>query len=93
MFASRFRQRDHFVDVITDTGTQTLRLRFADAVDEMEPAKGFLTHHSHWMSQDAIEGVERQDGKLFLRLNNNDIVPVSRTYRPALADAGILDEP
>lgn len=81
---------DHFVDVITAAAVHRLRMRFADAIDEMDTVEGFLTHRSHWVAREAIDGVEREGARIFIRLVNGDRVPVSRTYRPGLEQAGIL---
>lgn len=86
----RLTVRDHSVDIITTSGLHTIRSRFADAIDEMEPVKGHCTHRSHWVCEEAIESVERQAGKIFIRLVNGDLVPVSRKYKPRLEEAGIV---
>ncbi|WP_170761706.1 LytTR family DNA-binding domain-containing protein [Ruegeria lacuscaerulensis] len=86
----RLTVRDHFVDVVTSEGTFTIRLRFSDAIAEMEPVSGHCTHRSHWVADDAIEGVTRQAGKTFLRLKNKDLVPVSRKYKPMLERDGVI---
>ncbi|MFD3190696.1 LytTR family DNA-binding domain-containing protein [Sedimentitalea sp. HM32M-2] len=86
----RLTVRDHFVDVVAAAGIETIRLRFADAIDEMDTVIGHCTHRSHWVVQDAIEGSEREKGKIFVRLVNGDRVPVSRKYRPALEEAGLI---
>lgn len=86
----RLTVRDHSVDVITTAGLFTIRSRFGDAIDEMEPVKGHCTHRSHWVCEDAIESVERQAGKIFIRLVNGDLVPVSRKYKSRLEEAGII---
>ena len=88
----RLSGRGHHVEVVTDIGRETLRLRLTDAIDEMEPIEGVSSHRSHWVACAAIEGVELDDNKkLFLRLRNGDRVPVSRGYRPKLEDAGLID--
>ncbi len=82
---------DHLVEVIGERATETLRMRFADAIDEMEPVVGYYTHRSHWVTRDAIRGVVYEPGgKVFLDLQNGDKVPVSRKYRPALENFGII---
>ena len=83
--------RDHFVDVVTTDGTHTIRMRFADAVDEMEPVDGFCTHRSHWVNRDAVMGSVRENGRSFLELSNGTMVPVSRSYQNRLQDEGLLD--
>ncbi|WP_263388443.1 LytTR family DNA-binding domain-containing protein [Ruegeria marisflavi] len=86
----RLTVRDHSVDVVTDQGVHTIRSRFGDAIDEMVPITGHCTHRSHWVTDAAIESVERSGGKIHLRLTNGDLVPVSRKYRPGLEEAGII---
>lgn len=88
----RLSANDHYVEVATSTGIETLRLRLVDAIEEMEPVAGTCTHRSHWVSFAAISGIERESGgKLFVMLKNGDRVPVSRKYRPNLEDAGLID--
>lgn len=86
----RLTVQDHFVDVIAPEDEHRLRMRFADAVDEMDPVEGVYTHRSHWVARDAIKGDERDGGRVLLRLTNGDLVPVSRTYRPELEKSGLL---
>ncbi|CAD0184859.1 LytTr DNA-binding domain protein [Ruegeria sp. THAF57] len=86
----RLAVRDHSVDVVTSEGTFTIRSRFADAIAEMEPVNGHCTHRSHWVVDAAVSGVERQGGKIFLRLKNGELVPVSRKYKPELECDGII---
>ena len=86
----RLTVRDHSVDVVTDQGVHTIRSRFGDAIDEMSPIAGHCTHRSHWVTEAAIESVERSGGKTHLRLTNGDLIPISRKYRPGLEDAGII---
>jgi hypothetical protein len=81
---------DHFVEVVTQTQTHRIRMRFADAVDEMAGVTGYCTHRSHWVTAAAIVGAEHNGGKVSLRLVNGDVVPVSRKYRCQLAEAGLV---
>jgi len=83
----RLTAEDHFVDVIAPQDRHRLRLRFADAVDEMDPVAGFYTHRSHWVARDAVDRLEREGGRLVVILTNGDRVPVSRTYRPQVERA------
>jgi len=72
---------DHLVEVIGSGGSHQIRLRFGDAIDEMDPVEGFCTHRSHWVTRDAVVGTERDNGQLRVRMTNGDLVPVSRKYR------------
>jgi hypothetical protein len=80
----------HFVDVTLSTGVEQIRMRFADAVDEMDSVEGYCSHRSHWVARAAVCGHGRVDGKPVLVLVNGMEVPVSRTYRSGLEDAGLL---
>ncbi|MDU8926079.1 LytTR family DNA-binding domain-containing protein [Alisedimentitalea sp. MJ-SS2] len=86
----RLTGRDHMVEVVTVHGSATVRMRFSDAIAEMDPIEGYCAHRSHWVTRSAIHEVEREPGKVFLRLANGDRVPVSRKYRPGLEEAGIV---
>lgn len=80
----------HNVEVVTDRGTETLRLRLSDAIDEMEPIEGYCTHRSHWVARAAFAGYEAHRGKAYVRLTNGDRVPVTRTYAPKLEAVGVI---
>ncbi len=84
----RLSSQGHFVDVITDRGATRLRMRLADAIDEMDGVSGYSTHRSHWVAESAIANVYKDQGKLQLRLSNGDSVPISRKYQPELEKAG-----
>jgi hypothetical protein len=86
----RLSVRDHFVEVVNMTETCTLRMRFIDAIGEMDPVIGFCTHRSHWVAKSAVACVERCQGRIQLRLINGDLVPVSRKYKPDVEAAGIF---
>lgn len=86
----RLSAKDHFVEVVLPDETHSLRMRFADAIDEMDGVEGYCAHRSHWVARDAIDAVERDGPRIYLRLVNRDMIPVSRTYKPRLEAAGIL---
>lgn len=80
----------HKVQVVTSEGVFDVRMRFSDAVEELDGIKGFCTHRSHWVSQTAIDKVVIQNGRPLVVLHNEDQVPVSRKYQSNLEDAGYL---
>lgn len=85
----RLEAQGHLIAIVTMTGRETVRMRFSDAIDEMEPVAGFCTHRSHWVVEACITRVERDGpGKVAVRLRNGDRVPVSRKYRPELDGRG-----
>lgn len=85
----RITSQGHFVEIVTDAGTERIRMRLSDAVVEMDSVPGHLVHRSHWVAQEAIIATETVAGKAQLRLRNGDTVPVSRTYRGTLEEAGV----
>lgn len=87
----RISAQDHHVEIATNRGTQTLRMRLVDAIGQMEPVEGHCTHRSHWVTRAAIVRVERESAqRTWIYLTNGDRVPVTRKYRPELEAAGIL---
>ena len=82
--------RDHYVDVVTDKGTDQLLMRFGDAIGELQGVQGVRVHRSHWVAQDAVTTAERRNGRLFLKLQNGVEIPVSRNYRADVERAGLL---
>lgn len=85
----RLTADNHFVEVVSDTGATSLRMRFRDAIAEMNGVQGGLVHRSHWVAYEAVEAAEKAQGKLVLRLRNGDEVPVSRSYRADLENSEI----
>lgn len=82
--------RDHYVDIRTTAGLQTILMRFSDAMTEAAPTDGGQVHRSHWVAWQAVTGTERAAGKLVLTLTDGSRVPVSRTFRGAVAARGLL---
>lgn len=80
----RVSANDHLTEVATSEGAEQIRMRFADAVIEMDPVPGCHVHRSHWVALDAISNLVRKEGKILVQLKNGDELPVSRTYRPGL---------
>lgn len=81
----RISVRDHYVDVWTDAGTDTLLMRFSDAVDEADGVPGVRIHRSHWVAVDAVNGVEKVGQREFVVLKCGLRLPVSRSYQGAVA--------
>lgn len=82
---------DHFVDVHMLEATHRIRLRFKDAIDEMEGVEGYYSHRSHWVSRDAVKTAIKANTSWRLQLVNGEDIPVSRKYQPDLEAAGLLD--
>jgi DNA-binding LytR/AlgR family response regulator len=82
--------QDHYVDVRTDRGGGLVLMRFADAIAETDGTAGVQIHRSHWVASNAVEKAIRRDGKLVLKLTDGTELPVSRSFQPAVKEAGLL---
>ncbi|MGX5831657.1 LytTR family DNA-binding domain-containing protein [Mesorhizobium sp. 43Arga] len=82
--------QDHYVEVHTDRGMSLILMRLADAIREVGDTPGVQVHRSHWVALDAVAGNKRQNGKPFLRLVDDAMLPVSRSYADAVRKAGLL---
>lgn len=79
---------DHYVRVYTRAGESLVRMRLSDAMAAVSRIDGARTHRSWWVARDAVDRIERRDGKTWLILGNGLRVPVSRTQIAHLREAG-----
>lgn len=79
---------DHYVRVHTDSGSELVSMRFAEAVNELAPAHGYRLHRSWWAAADAIEAVKWKRGTGEARLAGGLVAPVSRGCAAVLKEAG-----
>jgi hypothetical protein len=83
---------DHYLRIHTALGSDLVLCRLGDALAELEGCDGLQVHRSFWVARRAIAGHQRRNGRVTLTLTNGLEVPVSRTYLPAVRDAGWLTE-
>lgn len=81
--------QDHYVEVVTDKGSELILMRMSDAVDETAPVDCLQIHRSYWVASDAVTGTIRRDGRLILRMSDGAELPVSRNRIGAVKDAGL----
>ncbi len=79
---------DHYVRVHTDSGSELVSMRFAEALEELALAYGYRLHRSWWVPADAIEAVKWKRGGGEARLAGGLVAPVSRGCAAALKEAG-----
>ncbi|MFT4716058.1 MAG: hypothetical protein ACI8YI_000785 [Paracoccaceae bacterium] len=82
--------QDHYVEVCTDAGKDMILMRFSDAMNELAGYKGLQVHRSHWVALAAIDRVEKSGTSLKVLMKDGSQVPVSRSFRTAIKDAGLL---
>ncbi|MEL6914124.1 MAG: LytTR family DNA-binding domain-containing protein [Pseudomonadota bacterium] len=86
----RLSGKGHYVEIVTPSKAHTVRMRLADAVEEMDGVEGYLTHRSHWVARRAVTGATRHGGKHYLISADAELIPVSKGKLPQLEEAGLL---
>lgn len=79
---------DHYVRVHTGAGSDLVLMRFSDALALVGDRAGFRLHRSWWAAEPAIEAVRFSRGSGTAQLSGGLTAPVSRTFYPALKEAG-----
>jgi len=72
--------QDHYVEAVTDKGSELILMRFSDALKELSSSNGMQIHRAYWVSLSAIKTTFRKDGKLFIETINGNEFPVSRSH-------------
>lgn len=86
----RLSGQDHFVEIVTAGGQHRVRMRLADAVEEMDGVEGLYTHRSHWIAREAIREVAREGGRHYVVSADEARIPVSRGKLPNLEQSGLV---
>jgi hypothetical protein len=81
---------DHYLRIHTALGSDLILLRLRDALAELGPARGRQVHRSWWVAEGAVASAERDARRPLLVLRNGLRVPVSRTFRDQVKQAGWL---
>ena len=81
--------QDHYLKVHHTAGSEMILCRMEDAARELD-GLGRRVHRSWWVAADAVDRVERDGQRTFLRLSDDRRVPVGRSFRPDLKAAGWL---
>lgn len=79
---------DHYLRVRTDAGEALILMRLSDAIAACAGLDGAQVHRSWWVARRAVTGARKGDGRGTLVLEGGAEVPVSRSFYPALRDAG-----
>lgn len=76
----RLHAEGHYTHLHTEAGRRFCNLSIGDLEARLDPAQFMRVHRSHIVNLDAVQELERQDGRLLLRLRGDDErVPVSRS--------------
>lgn len=85
----RLAAQDHYVEVVTDGGNSLVAMRFRDAMAEAAPEPGLQVHRSHWVALRAVAGRSRAGDRTGIRLSDNSVVPIGRTFRSTARQKGL----
>lgn len=81
---------DHYLRIHTALGSDLILLRLRDALSELGPSRGRQVHRSWWVAEGAVSSIEHDARRPILVLRNGLRVPVSKTYRDQVRQAGWL---
>ena len=81
----RLHSEGHYTHIVTGAGRRFCNLSIGDLEARLDPALFLRVHRSHIVNLGAVQELERQDGRLMVRLRGDDErVPVSRSSAPGL---------
>jgi hypothetical protein len=84
------QMEDHYLRIHTALGSDLILLRLRDAMTELGPERGLQVHRSWWVANGAVASVARSAGRAALVLHNGLQVPVSKSFRDKVKEAGWL---
>ena len=82
--ACSMEAQEHYILITTTEGSRMVLHRFSDAVRQTPPTMGMQVHRSHWVAHSAVQEVLVEGQSMKLRLADDKLVPVSRTFRAAV---------
>ncbi|MCT4656395.1 MAG: LytTR family transcriptional regulator [Cohaesibacter sp.] len=80
--------QDHYLEVRTKHGKELILMRLGDAVKELSDYDGAQIHRSHWVADQAVDGIITEDSRQFAILTTGERLPISRTYRQVPRNRG-----
>lgn len=86
----RLEAQDHYLKVVTERGAEMILMRMGDAEEELRALGGVRVHRSHWVNPPAVTRHQRAEGRDVLQMRDGYDVPVSRSYRKAALEAGLI---
>lgn len=78
------RSQDHYVEVVTDKGNHLIKMRFRDAIDEVEPLQGLQIHRGCWVRHSAVVRAKTHNRRLLIQTSDGTQHPVSRSFVSAV---------
>lgn len=72
--------QDHYVEVVTEQGSELCLIRLNDAIKEAIPQEGMQIHRSHWVALEAIETAHIKGTSPHVILTTGQELKISKTY-------------
>lgn len=85
----RIEAQDHYLNVVTAKGSTLILMRLGDAIAELS-GQGLRVHRSHWIAPAAVGSLRREKGRDVLVMSDGAKIPVSRSYRSDVQEAGLI---
>ncbi len=82
---------DHYVKVHTSAGHTMILMRFKDAVRDISPLPGMISHRSWWVAEQGVKSIKKQSRSAVLTLKNDELALVSRAGLKELRELGWVD--
>lgn len=79
------KAEEHYLRIWSDGGTDLIRYRFRDAVQELAGQDGAQVHRSWWIHWDRVEGCRTRGRSMELNLPGGLLVPVSLSHKAEAA--------
>lgn len=76
--------QEHYILVTTTIESRMVLHRFSDAVHRTPDTQGMQVHRSHWVAHSAVQEVVIEGQSMKLKLVDDRMIPVSRTFRAAV---------
>ena len=76
--------QEHYILVTTTVESRMILHRFSDAVKRTPLTQGMQVHRSHWVAHSAVKEVVIEGQSMKLKLVDDRMIPVSRTFRAAV---------
>ena len=76
--------QEHYILVTTTVESRMILHRFSDAVQRTPSTQGMQVHRSHWVAHSAVKEVVIEGQSMKLKLVDDRMIPVSRTFRSAV---------
>lgn len=82
---------DHYVKIHTSKGHTMILMRFKDAVRDISPLPGMISHRSWWVAEQGVKSIKKQSRSAVLTLKNDEVAQVSRNGLKELRELGWVD--